>query len=227
MQQFNLLTYADQTYRPMQAKLVEHATGLQAFDFIFTETRADFEETVFYKENKAILDLPRGAGYCLWKPFFILRTLMKMREGDVLLYMDSADWIEEGHELRDAAIKLMVDKSIYLTDGAFKHSDWTKRDTFVIMGCDKPEYHNAIQLEAGIVLLKKCRKTLDFVNEWLGWCKNASVITEQENVCQLPNLDGFREHRYDQSVLTNLKIKDSVPSGNALRKFIHCNVNMP
>ncbi len=225
MQQFNLLTYSDQNYRPIQAKLVEHAIALQAFDYLYTESRSDLEETIFYQENKAILDLPRGAGYWLWKPFLILQKLMTLREGDVLLYMDSADWIEEGHELRQAALELMADKSIYLTEGAFKNSDWTKRDTFVMMGCDKPEYHNAIQMEAGIILVKRDRETIDFLNEWLGWCKNAAVITDQDNVCGQPNLDGFKDHRHDQSILTNLKVKNNIPSGNAMRKFIHCNVN--
>ena len=45
--------------------------------------------TAFYSENKAILDLARGAGYWLWKPFIISETLKEMEEGDCLIYSDS------------------------------------------------------------------------------------------------------------------------------------------
>src|SRR4051812_2932158 len=46
--------------------------------------------TAFYAENKAILDLPRGLGYWLWKPYIILETMKDLREGDVVVYADSA-----------------------------------------------------------------------------------------------------------------------------------------
>ncbi len=227
MRKLNLLTYADDLYRPMQAKLVEHAQSLHAFDVIYTETRDHLLQTEFYKENKYILDKPRGGGYCAWKPYFILETLSKMKEGDILLYMDSADWIENGDVIRDELFDLMKNRYILLTDGAYKHSDWTRRDTFFYMHCDTPEYHNAIQLEAGIVLMKNCPDTRLFISKWMWVCGDPRIITEDDNVCGLPNLDGFKEHRYDQSVLTNLKIANNVESGNQIRKFVHCNVNMP
>ncbi len=225
MQTFNLLTYSDQKYRPLQAKLVEEAIASQAFDFVLPHTRKDLESSIFYKENKAILDLPRGGGYWLWKPFFILRALANMNEGDLLLYMDCGDSLHEVDELRDAAFQIMQDKFIYLTDGAFKNSDWTKRDTFVIMGCDKEAFYDAIQVEAGIILVKKTARTVEILTEWLSWCKNAAVVTDNENVCQMPNLDGFKDHRHDQSILTNLRVKWGLWSGNLLRKFIHCNTS--
>ncbi len=223
----NLLTYADSLFRPMQSKLVEHAHSLHAFDTIFTRTREQLIETDFYQKNKYILDKPKGGGYCLFKPYFILDALERMDEGDVLLYMDSADWIEEGQSFREELLAYMADKDMVLTNGAFRHGDWTRRDTFVLMGCDKEEYWNAIQLEAGIIVVKNTEYTRKIMLEYLGWCEVPAVVTEDELICERPNLEGFREHRYDQSVLTNLWIKHRLYSSGFMRKFVHCNVNMP
>lgn len=227
MKKLNLLTYADDLYRPMQAKLIEHAQSLGAFDTIFTRTRNNLIETDFYKDNKYILDGNKGGGYCLWKPYYILEVLNRMEENDLLLYMDSADYIYEGDKLRETVFQLMKDKDLLLTDGAFPAYKYTKRDAFIQMGCDKPEYHNSIQLEAGIVLVKNTDFTRKIILEWLHWCKNPSVITFDENVCGLPNLEGFKEGRYDQAILSLLKYKLNLYSSGELRPFIHCNINMP
>ncbi len=227
MQKLNLLTYSDSLFAPMQEKLVAHASSLGCFDTIYTKHRENLVSTDFYSTHKDILDRPKGGGYCLWKPFFIIQALSRMDENDILLYMDAADWIENGDTLRSTVMELMKDKDLLLTDGAYRNADWTRRDTFVMMGCDSEKYWNAIQLEAGIVVVKNTEFTNKMLLEWLNWCKIAAVVTEDDNVCGLPNLDGFREHRYDQSVLTNLRYKYDLYSSGEMRPFIHCNINMP
>ncbi len=46
-------------------------------------------ETRFYAEQKAILDMQRGAGYWLWTPFIVVETPPEMQAGDCLIYSDS------------------------------------------------------------------------------------------------------------------------------------------
>lgn len=49
-------------------------------------------------------------------------------------------------------------------------------------------------------------------------------MTDDDNVCGKPNLAGFREHRHDQSILTNLAIRDGLNVDNGtLRNFVECN----
>ncbi|CAI5460228.1 unnamed protein product [Closterium sp. Yama58-4] len=44
----------------------------------------------FTSRNNKILSLPRGAGYWVWKPYLILKTLLEeMEDGDLLLYADA------------------------------------------------------------------------------------------------------------------------------------------
>jgi hypothetical protein len=79
------------------------------------------------------------------------------------------------------------------------------------MNCDKKKYWNSPQITAGISFWKKNQQTINFLNEWLFWCKNLNVITDEPNICKLPNLNEFQDHRHDQSVLTNLVIKNNLP----------------
>jgi hypothetical protein len=236
-QKLHLLTYADELYEKAQAELVNHAASLGVFDSIKNAKREYLIQTDFYKDNKYILDKPKGGGYCCWKPWIILNILNEIKEGDVLLYMDSADWINSMADvygapyaysfMKDEILTKMQNNDILLTAGAFPNKDWTKRDCFVGMMCDEEKYHNAIQIEAGVMLIKNTSKSREIVEEWLRYCKVSSIITEDENIFNLPNFSTFKEHRYDQSVMTNIGVRRGITPSGFIRKFITCNVNMP
>ena len=219
----NLLTYSDARYRSMQAKLVEHAQSLGVFDFIYTKDRSDLTQTDFYKTHKKILDNPIGAGLCLWKVYYIINTLSRMEEGGVLLYMDSADWIFNSENMREKIKEKMSDTDIVITAGAFANKMYTKRDCFFYMGCDSDEYWNAPQVEAGVILIKNSDYSIRILLEWMNFCKDSRIVSDEENVCGLPNLEGFVDIRYDQSVLSLLAQKNSIEPSDFLRQFIMCN----
>ncbi len=67
-----------------------------------------------------------------------------------------------------------------------------------------PSSGNIFRMEAN-------QKALMFLREWLEYCSDLRVITDDPNTCGLPNLDGFRSHRHDQSILTNLTLKHEIP----------------
>ena len=46
-------------------------------------------DPAFLNANRFTFSQPRGAGYWLWKPYFILRTLITLDPGDWLMYTDS------------------------------------------------------------------------------------------------------------------------------------------
>ena len=227
MQKLNLLTYADELYRPIQKRLVEHAQSLSCFDVIYTRNRSHLVETDFYRYNKYILDKPKGSGLCLWKPHYILDTLNRMAEGDILVYMDAADWIENGETLRAEVLDYMYDKNIVLTAGAFPNRMYTKRDCFVVMGCDSSTYWDAIQIEAGIIVVKNNDYTKKILLEYLSYCKMPACITEDANICGRDNFPEFKEGRYDQQILSLIAVSNNILPVDFMRKFIVCNVNMP
>lgn len=218
----HFITYSDNNYTEQQIKLDEIASKF----FILNSYNRDWLITTdFYLKNKPILDLHRGGGYWLWKPFIILETLSKMEYGDILFYLDCGDIFTGG--LYDFLKKYFDNSNIdsLLTYGGQNKQKWyTKRDTFSLMGCDEEKYHEHIQLEAGMICFKKTDNIINIVNEWLLYCTNPNISTDIKNITG-PNFNDFIDHRHDQSILTNLAIKYNLNINNLLRQYITCNVN--
>ena len=45
----------------------------------------------FYNEHIEILTQQRGAGYWLWKPYFINKVLTNVNDGDIVFYVDAGN----------------------------------------------------------------------------------------------------------------------------------------
>ena len=167
------------------------------------------EQKNFYEENKYVfLNSDSGRGHCIWKPLIILETLAQVNDGDIVTYLDVADviynadffpWVEDN-------VLNKLDSRFFIIN-YYKHSEWTTRDCFIGMGCDTEYYWNQRQLEAGTLAFQKNEFNLYFLNEWLGWCKQPSIMCKNQNYFNVPNLPGFVDHRTDQSILTNLFYK--------------------
>jgi hypothetical protein len=162
------------------------------------------KKTDFYKENKELLDRKRWIGWGSWKPYVILEALKKIKEGEILIYSDAGISFK-------ASLKEIIErcnkKGIVLFESTPINRQWTKRDTFVLMGCDEKKYHDAKQLAANISLWKKTPASQKIVSEWLEFCKDTRIITSDPNVCGKPNFPDFIEHRGDQSIISNLAVK--------------------
>ena len=117
--------------------------------------------------------------------------------------------------------------SIFLLNRGYKNSEWTKRDTFILMGCDNYIFHNTVQLEAGVIALKNNKFIRDLLKQWMFYATNDNILFDNDNLCGLPNLPNFKEHRYDQSILTNLAIQSNLKSFNLGTDFILYNYNQP
>ena len=89
------------------------------------------------------------------------------------------------------------------------NSPWTKRDCFVLMDADKPEFYNDVQLTATFSLWKKEERSIGFLKEWLSYCEDYRILTNAPNTIA-ENLAGFNEHRHDQSILTIMSKKHNL-----------------
>ncbi len=165
-------------------------------------------QEAFFNENHKILQAKRGAGYWLWKPFIINYILNKMKDDDILFYLDSATQFVGDIEplLNIVRIKNMI---LFSNDDHL-NSTWTKRDCFYYMNCDTEQYHTGSQISACYIVFKKCDYTVKLVSEWLSYAKDERIISDNENLCGLPNLPDFKDHRHDQSILSILGIKYNI-----------------
>ena len=84
---------------------------------------------------------------------------------------------------------------------------WTKRDTFVIMGCDSEEYWNASMSNGAVSLWKKSDENIEFLKEWQKYLRDSRIVTDDPNMAGRPNFIEFKDHRHDQSVLSLLAVK--------------------
>jgi hypothetical protein len=58
----------------------------------------------------------------------------------------------------------------------------------------------------------------------LKYCTDRRIISDDPNVSEKDNFPSFKEHRRDQSILTNLAVKHGLSVvGSEIRDFIECN----
>jgi hypothetical protein len=204
----HLVTYATSTFLP-NAILLARSARRHGVDVIHRFGRRDLTRSVFYSQHRDILDLPRGGGYWLWKPFFIRQVLQSLDEGDLLLYADAgmecvADVGVLGGLCRDnGGILLFGERSAC--------APWIKRECFFRMNCNTAQFWQADMASGGVMLFQKSYRSLAFVNEWLGWCCDPGVLTDIPSDCGEPELEAFIEHRHEMAVLTVLATRENIP----------------
>lgn len=153
----------------------------------------------FKNENQSIFNYPKGFGCYSWQPYITLKHLESMEDGDVLIYCDAAAEIKK-------SLKPLIDKALkyksafFYVGGLYCQKNWTKRDTFILMDCDTSEYHNLHQCMGGLQIYVKNKENIEFLKEFVKHATTNRIIGDLKSFN--PNLEGFREHRHNQSILT-------------------------
>lgn len=215
-----LVSYSTEEFRKRQKELEKSALK-HGIDKVFSYTEEMLKETDFYKKNKDILINKRGAGYWVWKPYVILMAMDEISKGDILFYVDAGvEVIGDVNLLAELCVK---NDGILLFNAVNKNKHWTKRDCFKGMGADWYRFWEAPQAMGGYQVYQKSDKALDFIKEYLRYVQVKHFVDDSPSVTA--NLDGFIEHRHDQSILSILAIKYNIklyrnPSqgGNHLKK---------
>ena len=211
-----VLTYSDSNYKK-EAQI--HLKLAEKYNYKnINKTREHLICTDFYKNNQKILDCERGGGYWLWKPYFILNEVLLLNENEYLIYIDSGDIFS--NNIKNYLDHKMIDNDLILMSSFSSNHIYTKRDCFILMDCDTEKYWYNNQIEAGVSIWKKTAFTIKVLNEWLEYCSNWNIISD-DNKNQ--NLNGFIDHRHDQSILTNLCIKYNLFHTHEIRHYIECN----
>lgn len=218
-----LINYAHRHFLQAQQLNTKSAIEVAHFDEAIAYSSHDIDR-VFSQENQHILQQSKGAGYWLWKPYFIDKTLKQMNEGDLLFYSDSgAHFIHDIEPL----IELLHNEHgllLFRLEDFHQNKKWTKRDCFVLMDLDHEPYISAPQVIASFIVCLNNSFSRDFIAQWLSYARDPRIITDELNTCGLPNYDEFVDHRHDQSILSLLSYKHNISTipdisqhGNARR----------
>lgn len=216
------LSYASGSFVKARDELCQSALAVG-----FDEARArgpEHLEPAFVEENQDILSQSRGAGYWLWKPQIILQELIKLDKGDVLVYSDAGR--SSYYQFRNfpkKCIALTKKYGFLLGPTIGQHgpmSKWTKRDAFVLLDMDKSEIYSLPPIQATYSFWTPCKEAFDFLELWISACKDERILTDMPNTQGLPNLQDFKDHRHDQSVLSLLAYKRSAVFLNYNNSYI-------
>ena len=193
----------------------ETAISVGKVDRFYAYRPPDLRVDNFYENNKDILSHPMGGGFWAWKPFIILQTMDKIEEGDIVLYTSTGMKVLENLDPLFEITEHSMDNRMFFDPstiyGTHRHSQYTKRDCFIVMGLDEPKYWEPRMLHSAYSLFMKTPKNIDFLQEWLRYTTDKRAIWDtippMPNTCGVPNLPDFMEHRFDQSILSLLSVK--------------------
>jgi len=209
-----LVSYASPEYYLRQILLNQTALMSSAVQKTASWNPGKLKKNDFKKNCPSISLNERGGGWWAWKPFIILKELDKLQDGDLLLYCDTGrvypfkifdrpltpllQWLETTGQSFLPGIEIPWSGPM---------SQWTKRDAFILTGCDEKKFYQAPSIQASFSLWKACPQSQDFVQQWLAWCSDRRLVSDDQNTCGHVNLPDFIEHRHDQSLLSLLCLK--------------------
>lgn len=200
------INYADKNFQRAQ-KLNSKTARQWGADKVIEYGPGDIDEA-FRRRNQEILDAPRGGGYYLWKPYFYRKAYDELGDGDYLVYIDSgAVYVNKIQYLIDCMEHENASLMIFSLERERIEKRNTKRDAFVLTGCDEAAYTDTPQSIGGYFVCKKSPEVQEYLDEVLRFAQDIRIISDNANVMGLPNYEEFTDHRHDQSVISLISKK--------------------
>jgi hypothetical protein len=193
-----LVSYADGDAYIANQKFQTYSAINKCVDFFLPYSFKDLGED-FKERNKSLLAKPRGAGYWVWKPYLILKTLEMIPENDIVMYVDSSAFINRPVDTLINEYLSKADISITLTEHLNKY--WVKRDVLRALGLDNQQIRDSKHLQGGYIIARNTDFTKNFIKSWLGWCEKEELIDDSPSENEYPE---FKDNRHDQALLTML-----------------------
>jgi Methyltransferase domain len=195
------VVFATQSYAYNAHRLAASAMYPGGFDSCRISSPKDFDPN----ERDRMLESERGAGYWFWKPSVILDSLEDIRDGEVVVYCDALyTWTKDAAPL---VAKLLIDGiDIAMSPRKPRESAYTERDwvcpsvadhVFESHACDvgtREAILDSAQAWAGLVVVRKSTKSLEFLGRWRDLCCDAFHLRG----------NGFANHRHDQALISLL-----------------------
>jgi hypothetical protein len=201
------INYADAKFSKQQKFSLNMAKKNGRFNSVKGYFYNDIDRK-FYSSNKKILDMPRGAGYWLWKPYFIKKKLSEINNGDYLFYSDSGAFFLSSVDILIEELE-KHNQDIMCFELSSIESQYTKKELFLKMGCDDEYYKTSNQIMSTFHLIRKTSFSIKFYNNFLKYCCDEVNLTDKHDK-SVKQSDDFIEHRHDQSILSLLYKKNNL-----------------
>lgn len=200
-------------------RLKKQAEATGVFDDVFGETSDELlEENPDFSHHKAFIERsPRGWGYWIWKPFLILKYMNRLKEGDIIFYLDA------GCEILPENSAQFEPMFEHIASNGNAFFDYARYAVFNLAFWSKQSLLNEVQQEFGVVDwlrtpkiwaggfgLTKSNENIALLKDWYRLATKDNYHLVDDTPSKVPQIYPFFEHRHDQSILSALK---------AIRKF--------
>lgn len=224
---YYFLVYNDNKFNEHLNTLLESVKKYGANFEIIVFDKSEIDND-FVEKNKSILNLNKGGGYWLWKPYIINVILNKINENDIIFYLDSKYYfMEDFTNLYSEHMKyndVLVWKN-KPNEGIWYMKNWCKMDVIMKYDIyDKVFIENAEDCWGGAIMIKKTDNTIKYMKEWLDMCCIYENITDSPS--KIENSSLFNEHRHDQSLLSVVLHKNNIKIMFFEKKYLQ-NVRIP
>jgi hypothetical protein len=179
-------TFANSSFMTSD-RISKQAYELNIFDKIIQYTENDIQE--FIDKHKEFINThPEGYGYYIWKPKVILDILNKMNDYDILVYCDAGVYLNKNginrlNEYLDKLNDINTDIITFSSSDKYKAKHYVKMDAIMDYYSNfNEEYSNTVTVYAGIMIIKKCNKTLNLISDWLNLCENYNFLNTNRSI---------------------------------------------
>jgi len=203
------------TWPDAARRLAKQAQATGIFDEVFAETSDTFfEDNPDFSRHRAFIESnARGWGYWIWKPFLVLKYMNRLRDGDILFYLDAGcEILPENRAKFEPLLQ-------HIANNGNAFFDYSRYAVFNLAFWCKQSLLDALQQEFGVAVdwlrapkiwaggfgLTKSDRNIAFLNHWLRFATQDNYHLVDDTPSKVPQIYPFFEHRHDQSILSCLK----------------------
>lgn len=201
----HLITYGNNHYTKSRDRLVNEAMNTGWFSSVIGYGEEDMSKE-YTEEFKDILSLERGAGYWIWKSYFILKRLSEIEKGDVLIYLDAGCTIRRMARKRFDEYINMLENGCMISFRMSEHIEkhYTTKEIFEHFGVSHIDSITETgQYLGGIRIMKNNEETLRIMQlEYDTYKENRMLATDVFNDKQE---DYFIDNRHEQSIFSVIR----------------------
>lgn len=143
----------------------------------------------------------RGFHYWSWKPYIVLKTMLKEPNNTVIVYLDSGAYFKSTIK----PLITMADKYGRIFFNNFhdntKYCKCEPVNAQLHSNTERRRFLETLQLDAALIVLKNTTENQNFVKKWLDLCMIHSFVSDSKSLnCE--EIHDFADHRHDQALLT-------------------------
>lgn len=222
------------TWPDAARRLKKQAEATGVFDDVFAETSDTFfaDNPSFSHHQPFIESNARGWGYWIWKPFLILKYMDRLKDGDIIFYLDAGcEILPENSAKFEPMFEHIASNGNAFFDysryAIFNLAFWSKQSLLDELqqefgGCD---WLRTPKIWAGGFGLTKSDENIALLNDWHRLATRDNYRLVDDTPSTVPQIYPFFEHRHDQAILSGLKAIRKFPNYRPASDFDWVNIS--